>query len=211
MHRTRCLQSRHTPSPPRSHPPRTQAIRGCRAAPPSLHRTRTRRSASPRRNPRQAPPHARVKRQLDEPAVILALDGEDALQQDRPVLPLNLLPPVALRLEHVGSSLTVACGLIIAMCRTTNVVDYNTTRPLHKAAPAGNMGHRGLPLSLPSPIRHPCEPHHRAYCTALAIAVTLPPLSLPSHHPGMKRPSRGIEPPRGSFPSLYRVISRASP
>ena len=92
-----------------------------------------------------------------------------------------------------------------------NVVNYIPTRPLHKAAPAENMGHRGLPLSLPSPIRHPCEPHHRAYCTALAIAVTLPPLSLPSHHPGMKRPSRGIEPPRGSFPSLYRVISRASP
>ena len=92
-----------------------------------------------------------------------------------------------------------------------NVVNYIPTRPLHKAAPVGNMGHRGLPLSRPSPIRHPCEPHHRAYCTALAISVTLPPLSLPSHHPGMKRPSRGIEPPRGSFPSLYRVISRASP
>ena len=102
-------------------------------------------------------------------------------------------------------------ALIISTYHAINVVNYIPTRPLHKAAPAGNMGHRGLPLSLPSPIRHPCEPHHRAYCTALAIAVTLPPLSLPSHHPGMKRPSRGIEPPRGSFPSLYRVISRASP
>ncbi|EQJ54321.1 hypothetical protein QSI_2919 [Clostridioides difficile P28] len=103
-------------------------------------------------------PHARVQRQLDEPAVILPLDGEDALQQDRLVLTLNLPPPVALRLEHVGSFLSVACGLIIATCRTTNVVNYNPTRPLHKAAPAGNMGHRGLPLSLPSLIRHPCEP-----------------------------------------------------
>ena len=83
--------------------------------------------------------------------------------------------------------------------------------PSPQSRPAENMGHRGLPLSLPSPIRHPCEPHHRAFCAALAISVTLPPLSLPSHHPGMKRPSRGIEPPRGSFPSLYRVISRASP
>lgn len=110
-----------------------------------------------------------------------------------------------------GSFLSVACGLIISTYHAINVVNYIPTRPLHKAAPAGNMGHRGLPLSLPSPIRHPCEPHHRAYCTALAISVTLPPLSLPSHHPGMKRPSRGIEPPRGSFPSLYRVISRASP
>lgn len=110
-----------------------------------------------------------------------------------------------------GSFLSVACGLIISTYHAINVVNYIPTRPLHKAAPAENMGHRGLPLSLPSPIRHPCEPHHRAYCTALAIAVTLPPLSLPSHHPGMKRPSRGIEPPRGSFPSLYRVISRASP
>ena len=52
-------------------------------------------------------PHARVQRQLDEPAVILPLDGEDALQQDRLVLPLNLPPPVALRLEHVGSFLSV--------------------------------------------------------------------------------------------------------
>lgn len=46
-------------------------------------------------------PHASVQRQLDEPAVILPLDREDALQQDRLVLPLNLPPPVALRLEHI--------------------------------------------------------------------------------------------------------------
>ena len=112
---------------------------------------------------------------------------------------------------HLTALLLVLFLAVISTYHAINVVNYIPTRPLHKAAPAGNMGHRGLPLSLPSPIRHPCEPHHRAYCTALAISVTLPPLSLPSHHPGMKRPSRGIEPPRGSFPSLYRVISRASP
>ncbi len=76
-------------------------------------------------------PHASVQRQLDEPAVILPLDGEDALQQDRLVLPLNLPPPVALRLEHVGSFLSVACTLIISMCRTTNVVNYIPTYALH--------------------------------------------------------------------------------
>ena len=104
-------------------------------------------------------PHASVQRQLDEPAVILPLDGEDALQQDRLVLPPNLPPPVALRLEHVVSFLFRSYrALIILTYHAVNVVNYIPTHPLHKAAPAGNMGHRGLPLSLPSLIRHPCEP-----------------------------------------------------
>lgn len=77
-------------------------------------------------------------------------------------------------------------ALIISTSHAINVVNYIPTRPLHKAAPRREHGHRGLPLSLPSPLRHPCESHHRAYCTALAIAVTL--LSpLLAFHPHMRK------------------------
>lgn len=41
-------------------------------------------------------------------------------------------------------------ALIIATYHAINVVNYIPTYLLHKVAPAGNMGHRGLPLSLPS-------------------------------------------------------------
>ena len=65
----------------------------------------------------------------------------------------------ALVLHGGVPSLAVACGLIIATYHAINIVNYITTHPLHKPAPAGSMVIGACPYPCPPPsVTHANQP-----------------------------------------------------
>ena len=87
-------------------------------------------------------------------------------------------------------SLAVACGLIIATYHAINIVNYITTRHLHKPAPAGSMVIGACPYPCPPPsVTHANQPpslwHRHPHSRH-----PFPPLSLPFFPPSHEKRGR---------------------
>ena len=103
-----------------------------------------------------------------------------------PLVPAHV--PSHSRSKHIRFlSLGVLTAIIIASYHAINVASYIPTHPLHKAVPAGNMGHRGLAPIPDLPSRHPYAPQPPATGSSPRNRQPLP--SLPAFNPHEKAPA----------------------